>query len=110
MKEHARFGYPLKDFTINPIGALHQGEYFPFHRVAVAPDKHMPAVDTTFFGNATWRTVLHTTEPLLIADPEGRPVEWMFMGLEFGDLSKRKKYVGVTYPNKGGSRRIDFEG
>ncbi len=109
LRDHARYGHSLKPFTINPIPPLHEGQYLPFHRVAVYPDKGMPMVDTTFFGNMGWRTVLHTTEPLFIADAEGLPVEAMFFVLEFGDLAKRQKYIGVKYPNNGGSRRYDVK-
>jgi hypothetical protein len=99
LREHARFGRPLRPFTINPLRPLEDGKYFPFHRVVVYPDARITMVDTTFFGNIGWRTVFHSTEPLLIKDDEGRQAEEMLFVLDFTNLANRNKYAGFKYPN-----------
>jgi hypothetical protein len=100
LRNHARYGDALKPFTINPLRPLTEGTFYPFHRVVVYPDKRITMIDTTFFGNAGWRTVLHSSEPLFIKDTEGRQAEEMLFVLDFSNLDNRRKFAGFRYPNE----------
>ncbi len=98
IREHARYGTPLNNNNINPLRALEENKYYPFHRVAFYPDERITIIDTTFFGNLGWRTFLHSSEPLIIKDLENKPVESLFYVLDFTNIYQRKKYLGIKYP------------
>jgi len=110
LRNHARYGDPLTPFAINPLRPLEDGKYFPFHRVVVYPDQRITMVDTTFFGNTGWRTVLHSTEPLFLKDTEGRKTEQMLFVLDFNNMADRHKYAGFKYPNDDEVNWYDVQG
>jgi len=110
LRQYAISGDSLKPFTINPLRPLEEGKYYPFHRIVIYPEPHITLVDTTFFGSIGWRTVLHSTEPLIIKDHDGRQVEQMLFVLDFSDLNNRNKYAGFKYPNDDDVAWYDVQG
>jgi hypothetical protein len=100
LRDHARHGVALKQFTVNRLRPSEDGKYYRFHRVDVYPDGRIALIDTTFFGSIAWRTLLHSTEALVIKDDDGRLAEEMLLLLDFSNLDNRRKYAGFKYANE----------
>jgi hypothetical protein len=97
LRDHARHGEPLKPFTILRQRTFEDELCHPFHRVAVSPSDLHVMVDISIFANIHWRIVLHTSEPLILKDNDGRQAHQFLFILDFKDLSDRHKYVGFKY-------------
>ena len=86
LKDHARLGTPLPNLVVFPQPPPEEGKFFPFHRVDVYPSHPLTFIDITFFGNVTWRVLLHSKEQLTIKNEEGKLAEEMLFILDFSDL------------------------
>jgi hypothetical protein len=110
LKDHARHGKPLDPPCINPLRHSEEETHQLFHRVVVDPDGLTIIVDISFFGCVHWRTLLHSTEPLILRDLDGRQAEEFFFVLDFANLSDRRKRAAFKYPNSEGFAWAEVQG
>ena len=99
LRGHARLGTPMKPFLINWLRPLDADKYNPFHSVTIRSSERNCIVDTTFFGNITWRTVLHTSGEIMVQDPQKRKSEAFCFILDFCDCQNREMLSGFKLKN-----------
>ena len=96
LRDHARYGKALKEFTINPFHSRQKQPPQRFHSVTLYPDKGLSLLDIQLFGSFTWRIAIHTSSVLKVTGKNFQePLELIQLVLDFRDLLKRQKLVAL---------------
>ncbi len=96
LRDHARYGKPLKEWTINPLRYPEGRSPERFHSVTLFPDNRVSMLDIRLFGYFSWRTVIHTPSTIkIISKKFQQSLELIQLVLDFRDLSKRQKLIGL---------------
>jgi hypothetical protein len=99
---HARYGDPLPQYAINWCRLHHEAKYARLHHIGLHfLSPRLALMDVTLFGGANWRVPLKAEEPFEVHDREGHLVEAEHFFLDFSDLERRKKVVGICRKNEG---------
>lgn len=99
---HARYGDPLPQYAINWCRLHNEPKYTRLHHIGLNfLSPCLAFMDVTLFGGANWRVSLQTERPFEVHDREGRIVEEEHFFLDFSDLGRRRKVVGISRKNEG---------
>jgi len=97
---HARYGGRLKEYLINWCTLADDKEYNKYHELTLRAFDGFPMVDITLFGYLNWRTVLTSSSKIILYDNNGRELDGIKFILDFENLEKRQKYLGLKYSDK----------
>lgn len=95
--KHARFDDELKKYLINWCPFTQEVEYHKLHRIRLHVFDNTLIVDIILFGYPNWRTVLHSTSPIIMKDMEDNLLEEIQLILDFEKIENREKYIGLKY-------------
>jgi len=107
LRDHARYGKALRDYTINICNLRKGNERYPFHRIKFEKFGHSLLTDVTFFGYNNWRSILPANERVKLLDENEKEVESLSLYLDFEELNERKKTIAFKYSD-GNYREILF--
>jgi hypothetical protein len=98
---HARYGDPLPQYAINWCPWHDEPKYARLHYMGLRfPSPGLALMDVTLFGGTNWRIPLKAESPFEVHDHEGYLLEEISLLLNFSDLGKRRKVVGIRRKNK----------
>lgn len=107
LRDHARYGKKLRDYTINSCNLRKGDSRYHFHRIKFEKMGHALLTDVTLFGYNNWRSILPANERVILLDETEKEVESLSLYLDFEQHNHRNKLIALKYSD-GQYRELPF--
>jgi hypothetical protein len=94
LRRHARFGEPLREFTVNWCPLFKEKVYRKYHRLRLEFYKDCVTTDVSLFGYANWRVIMRSAQSLLALNLQELPYDGASIILDFKNIDQRRKLFG----------------
>jgi len=94
LRRHARFGDPLREFTVNWQPPFKEKVYRKYHQLRLEFFKDCVIIYVSLFGYANWQVVMPSAQSLSTPNLQKLPYDGVSIRLDFENIDQKRKLFG----------------